>query len=175
MTTTTTAPRSQWISITTATVLLALNLFVLGPWLTQVAGELPAQLAYVGIRIGAIVALAAALVRWHGRNRFQALAATAFVAFIDHVVFKAGMLAADLRAHPEVWQDTSLGSALLALSMSFMLFSPIILVFAFLGAEGLTLWRLLRGKPRPHGITPCPLSSASSLSRYASQALRYSP
>lgn len=154
----TTAPRSQWISIATATVLLAGNLFILGPWLTRVAGDFPAQLAYVGIRVGAIVALAGALVRWHGRNRFQALAATTFVAFIDHVVFKVGMLVTDLNAHPEIWEGTSLGSALVGLSMSFVLFSPVVLAFAFLGAflgaEGPALFRARRGKPRAHGIAP---------------------
>lgn len=120
--------------------LLAINQVVLSPWVQNAVSPFAGQILFMAGRVLGLVALAFSLTVWAGAERFRALSLTTLISFIDGVAINAFRLWNESRLNPEAFAGGSLGGALLALSLSFILFFPILLLFAFTGTELGKLW-----------------------------------
>ena len=111
-----------------AVAVLAVEYFGVQPLLERLAGEVPGALVYVVFRAFVFVAVAYALTRWAGRNRFQALTSVMMVGVVDQVIFKFLALSGSSA-------EVSAGIRLYGLAVGYVVFIPILLLFALLGVE----------------------------------------
>jgi hypothetical protein len=130
-------------------LLLGLNLFVLGPWVAGIGGEVAGNILFVVLRIAALAGFGFLARGIYGRGRWDAIRLGTMLEFMDHTLFRGAMLAWDYRQNPSAWvhdgQAVSLGSALFNLLMSFVVFFPAIFLLVFVGGELGNAWRAKRG------------------------------
>lgn len=105
--------------------LLGLNLWGVAPLLTRFAGEMPANVTYLILRISIFFLLGASLTVWAGRKRVQAISLVSLAAFFDQVIWKGLWIGRELP-----W-----GTLVVNLMMSYALFLPLVVVLSFVGAE----------------------------------------
>jgi len=125
--------QSFWILL--ALGILGLNLFVVGPWVSSQLGEGAGNILYVILRVAVIIGLSFFLVHRVGKGRFQAMTLTAVLMLMDQVGFKALWLKQQMMAQPDLWKDVDFSSAVFGLLMSYVFFVPMVLLFAWIGAE----------------------------------------
>lgn len=118
-----------------AVVLFALNLFVLGPWMTQAVSAGAANITYLVIRLLVFIGLGFGLCRWGARNRFQTMSTVMLVAFLDQVLMKGLLLLRDARQNPAAWEGVTEGAIFYGVSTGFLFFAPFVLILTFLGYE----------------------------------------
>lgn len=136
-----------------ALLVLALNTFVLGPWMMSQAGVGAANLTFILVRIATLAGFAFWLAYGLGKTRWPAIRLGSLVGFFDQVVFKSLALGIDYRQNPAAWEGASAGTVLFGLSFSFILFFPAILVICLIGAEvGRHFARTAGGGP-PAGVS----------------------
>jgi hypothetical protein len=114
-------------------ILLALNLWVVGPWLLENGGPGFANLLYVALRVGVIVGVPLLLARFKGYTPRKAMACSLFVAAIDQIAFKMVLYSQDAQLNPQAWPGDALQNAFIATVASFVIFSPILMVMGFAG------------------------------------------
>lgn len=114
--------------------ILALNAFFLAPFLISKFDIATANIGYGSVRLAAYIVFSYLCARVYSHGRYQLMGATAFLAFVDQVVFKSILLWIDYQKNPAEWADHFSG-ALFGSAMGYMVFLPIILLLAFLGSE----------------------------------------
>lgn len=122
-----------WLGFGGALIILASSLFIITPFLNRLWGEVAGNSAYMILRFIAWMALGYTFTRWAKRSRFQAIITTVIISMIDSVVFKGIALLHDRRLHPENWTGIEPSTLLFGLSMSSVLFLPIVLMLSFMG------------------------------------------
>ena len=120
--------------------LLSINQLLIAPWVQGAVSPFAGQIVFMAGRVLGLVALAFVLTVVAQTERFRALSLTTLVAFLDGVAINAFRLWTEAQKSPETFAGGSVGGALLALSLSFILFFPILLLFAFTGTELGKLW-----------------------------------
>ncbi len=127
--------------------LLTANQLWVSPWIFEKVSAFAGQISFMAGRVLGLVVLAFALTVWARAERFRALSLTTLVAFLDGFILNAVRLAVELQKNPALLspaapggEPASIGGALLALALSFILFFPVLLLFAFAGTELGKVW-----------------------------------
>jgi hypothetical protein len=110
-------------------------LFVFGPVLMARFGDMAGQGVSMILRIVTWVGFAFGLSRVHQKTRLQIIRLTALLVFVDQCLLKSIAVVYDYRTRPGLWQNTPLDGAIFATFMGYLVFLPIIIILAFLGAE----------------------------------------
>ena len=125
--------------------LLAINLWVLGPFLTHRAGVLWTQGIYFASRLTVLMVYGFLARLWLKQPRTHVLRVGSLLVFLDQVVFKWLHL-----------QGMDLGSSnssyLFPLMMSYVIFLPVMLLISVAGWESVELYTFFRSKNLKKGV-----------------------
>jgi len=111
-----------------ALLVLVLNIWVIVPGLSRVAGDGAGVVAYTLIRVAVMIGLGYGLTQYAQRRRFQVLGTVAFVELIDQLVLKGISFMTQVEGVEPL-------TVLYGMAVSYMMFLPMILIFAFVGSE----------------------------------------
>jgi hypothetical protein len=135
---------SLGLALGLALAILAVNLFLLGPYLVARHGELLANLGFIAVRVGVLVGFAFWAGYAQGRGRWEVIRLGSLLEFFDHVLFKALALYLDFRTNPAPWVGVTAGQVAMGILFSFIVFFPAILILSLVGAELGRAWRARR-------------------------------
>jgi hypothetical protein len=113
---------------------LEAGLFWIGPALQSSYGQNIGNAFYIAIRVLSIVLFSYLCVRVYRRSIYGALSTTGFLVFLDQAVFKSVWIWNQFRIHPQDWQGVELKGAIYGTAFSYIVFLPLILALAFVGA-----------------------------------------
>jgi hypothetical protein len=122
------------VSFLVALGFLTGGLLWMGPHLMNATHPEAGQLIYVILRVVVMFGFAMTVVWRHKRSIYHALSYTGFLIFVDQVILKNIWFIIEFRRHPDAWKDMSLAVVLYSNSFSYIVFLPLILLIAFLGA-----------------------------------------
>ena len=138
-------PKGAGLSSLLALATLATSVFWAAPALVRLSGQFAGNAFYGVVRVAVLVAFGFVAARYHRKSKFQIIGMTAAIEAVDQVIFKGMLLYSDYRGHPEGWSESGFGPAVFSLFAGFMIFFPMIVILAWVGAE---LASFKRFKPR---------------------------
>jgi hypothetical protein len=115
-------------------VTFVIALGVLEAWLFLIGPVLQSEAMYVALKIMTILMFSFVCARIHKKSLYGVLSGAGLLIFLDQVLFKSIYLWWDFRKNPAAWAGVDPLGAIYASAFSYIVFLPVVLILAFVGA-----------------------------------------
>jgi hypothetical protein len=116
-------------------LLLALNLYGVGPLVLERFGLVWGNGLFIAIRILVLLGFSAWVAARHGKTRMATVRYGTLLAFVDQIVLKGLLIAHDYWVNTADYTQGLLGSMIFQLFLSFVVFFPLLFILSLVGYE----------------------------------------